>query len=266
MSVNVAPRRLLLGVFIVLAAVLLSTGYKRWKDAPASHIDVYDGFEGPSLTAVWSNDRFEPGAVSMQSDVVRTGHGAVKIVLRSRDKFEAGIKGSKDSERAELLEASRLVSREDATYEYSFSDFLPADFPIVPIRLVLAQWKQDCNGHEPCNDDGPVVALRYVAGVIRITRQEGRRQVTLFEAAQDLRGKWTAFRFRLRFTPRQSGVIQAWIDGRPVVDYQGATAYAENDATGYANPSKFYFKMGLYRDVMEQPMTIYLDEYRKKQL
>jgi len=24
--------------------------------------------------------------------------------------------------------------------------------------------------------------------------------------------------------------------------------------------------MGLYRDVMDQPMTIYLDEYRKKQL
>ena len=26
------------------------------------------------------------------------------------------------------------------------------------------------------------------------------------------------------------------------------------------------FKSGLYRDVMPQPMTIYLDEYRKKQL
>jgi hypothetical protein len=26
------------------------------------------------------------------------------------------------------------------------------------------------------------------------------------------------------------------------------------------------FRFGLYRDVMPQPMTIYLDEYRKKQL
>jgi hypothetical protein len=163
MSVPGWARHLLLVAGVVISAVVLSTGYRRWKDAPASHVDVYDGFEAPRLTALWSDDRFEPGAVKMQSGVVRAGRGAAQIVLRSRDKFEAGIKGSKDSERAELLEAARLVSREDVTYEYSFSDFLPADFPIVPVRLVLAQWKQACNGHEPCSDDSPVVALRYVA-------------------------------------------------------------------------------------------------------
>jgi hypothetical protein len=90
--------------------------------------------------------------------------------------------------------------------------------------------------------------------------------VTLFEAATDLRGKWTGFRFRLRFTPHETGVVQAWIDERQEVDYHGPTAYAGNDATGYAKPSHFYFKIGLYRDVMAQPMTIYLDEYWKKQL
>ena len=51
-----------------------------------------------------------------------------------------------------------------------------------------------------------------------------------------------------------------------MVDYKGVTAYPENVSTGYASPSLFYFKMGLYRDVMAEPMTIYIDEYSKRQL
>lgn len=51
-----------------------------------------------------------------------------------------------------------------------------------------------------------------------------------------------------------------------MIDYRGVTAYPENATTGYANPSHFYFKMAVYRDVMDAPMTIYIDEYRKKQL
>jgi hypothetical protein len=50
------------------------------------------------------------------------------------------------------------------------------------------------------------------------------------------------------------------------VDYTGATADEENSATGYASPSYFYFKMGLYRDLNAEPMTVYIDEYRKRQL
>jgi hypothetical protein len=43
-------------------------------------------------------------------------------------------------------------------------------------------------------------------------------------------------------------------------------AYPESAATGYTHPGRFYFKMGLYRDLMPEPMTIYIDEYRKKEL
>jgi hypothetical protein len=50
------------------------------------------------------------------------------------------------------------------------------------------------------------------------------------------------------------------------VDFQGANANAENETTGYPSPSVFYFKLGLYRNVMPEPMTIYLDEYRKREL
>ena len=37
-------------------------------------------------------------------------------------------------------------------------------------------------------------------------------------------------------------------------------------ASGYPEQGYIYFKMGLYRDVMQPPMTVYIDEYRKRQL
>jgi len=202
----------------------------------------------------------------MQSEVVRSGHGAAKVVVHNRDKFEAGTGGDADSERAELREASKLVSKEDKTYEYSFSMFIPPDFPIVPTRLVIAQWKQDCDSHAPCSNDSPVVAVRYSSGVLQITHQIARHRTVLFQTGEDLRGNWTDFRFQIRFTPRENGLLRVWLNGQPLVDYRGVNAYPESAATGYATPSVFYFKMGLYRDVMAEPMTIFIDEYKKTEL
>jgi len=250
----------------VAVGLIASIGYRKWARAPQSHVDVYDGFETGKLSRIWDTDRFERGAVTMQSAIVRAGHGAAKVVVRSRDKFEAGINGNRDTERAELRETSKLISKENQAYEYSFSMFVPLDFPIVPTHLVIAQWKQDCDGHAPCSDDSPVVALRYTSGVLQITHQIGRHRAALFQTGEDLRGKWTDFRFQIRFTTHEDGLLRAWLNGLPVVDYRGMTAYPESAVTGYANPSIFYFKMGLYRDVMAEPMTIYIDEYRKTEL
>ena len=249
------------------ALLLIASVWSGLTCAETQFVDVYDGFETPTLSRVWSNDRFEPGAVEMQTNIVRAGHSAAKITVRSRDKFEAGINGNKDSERAELLEAKKLVAKENVDYEYSFSEFIPADFPIVTNRLVIAQWKQYCGGdNKPCSDDSPVVAVRFVGGRLYVTRQISRHQEKLFETKDVLRGKWTDFKFQIRFTTGTNGFIKAWMNGKQVADYAGTTAYPENATTGYARPSHFYFKMGLYRDLMPEPMTIYIDEYRKRQL
>jgi hypothetical protein len=229
-------------------------------------VEVYDGFETPTLSGVWETDRMERRSLTMQSEIVRAGHSAAKIVLRSRDTFEAGVNGSKDTERDELREASRLVSKEGVTYEFAFSQYLPPNFPILATRLVLAQWKQACNGHAPCDDDSPVVALRFSSGVFQITLQTGKHREPVFETRDEIRGRWIDYRFQIRFTPTNKGFLRAWRNGTQVVNYQGPTAYPENEATGYDNPSRFYFKMGLYRDLMPEPMTLYLDEYRKRQL
>ena len=232
---------------------------------PARDVDVYDGFETKTLSKVWDTSRFEPGAVMMQSEIVRSGHGAAKITVRAHDIYEAGTKGNLPTERAELMEARELVSKEGGNYEYSFSMFIPADFPIVPTRLVIAQWKQYCPSGD-CLYDNPVIAVRYVSGVLRITHKIGAKEATLYRTEAELRNRWLDFKFQIRFSADPEGRIKAWLDNKQIVDYAGANAYPEDKQTGFAAPGWFFFKMGLYRDPMAQPMTIYIDEYRKKGL
>ena len=239
--------------------------------ASGARIDVYDGFETPSLSGLWETIRFAPGAVEMQSDVVRAGHGAMKITVRPHDMFEAGQGGDADNERDELLEARRLVAKQNIAYEYSFSMFFPRDFPIVPTRLVIAQWKQYCPGllesvSGPCSNDSPVLALRYIGGELRVTQDIDKKFVMLCRQKGEFRGRWLDFRVQARFTPHEDGRVKVWLDGKQLVDYKGVTADAESATTGYHNPSYFYFKMGLYRNLMAEPMTVYIDEYRKRQL
>jgi hypothetical protein len=230
-------------------------------------LDVHDGFETPELSKLWSADRFEPGAVTMQTNIVRAGHSAAKITVQARDKFEAGINGNKDSERAELLEAKKLVAKENVNYEYSFSLFIPTNFPVVPTRLVVAQWKQYCPDGGNCFDDSPVLAIRYISGALKITQNINSQHGTvLYQEKAEFRGRWLDFKFQTRFSPGENGQIKVWLGDKQIVDYHGVTADSENAATGYPNPSYFYFKMGLYRDVMAEPMIIYIDEYRKRQL
>lgn len=228
---------------------------------------VRDGFEGKDLSKAWAHDRFEEGAVVLESSVVRAGKQAVAITVHPNDKFEAGQNGNKNSERDELREADALISHQNVPYEFNFSMFFPADFPIVPVRLVIAQWKQYCgSATAPCEDDSPVLALRYVNGVLLVTEDLDHKQVKVYEERVDLRNHWTDFKVQARFVPAATGHVRVWINQKQVVNKTGMTADSENATTGYKSPSVFYFKMGLYRDVMQQPMTVYIDEYSKREM
>jgi hypothetical protein len=251
-------------VFGLLLLLATSVSQAETKSSPG--IDVYDGFEATGLSKVWDTDRFVAGAVTIQTNIARAGHGAARITVHANEKFEAGINGNSDSERAELLEAKKLTSRENVTYEHSFSMFIPADFPIVPKRLVIAQWKQYCPEGGNCFDDSPVLAVRYISGVLKVTQNISKKETILFEKKDEYRNRWLDFKFEVRFSTNDTGRVKAWLGDQQIVDFTGTTAYPETAETSYAHPSRFYFKMGLYRNVMAEPMTIYIDEYRKKQL
>ena len=230
-------------------------------------LNIYDGFETPTLSGLWERSRFAPEAVVMEKQVVRAGKQAVAVTVRSGNMFEEGQHGNSDSERAEIMEAHSLVAKQDEAFEYTFSMFFPRDFPIVPTRLVIAQWKQYCPaGVGACSDDSPVLAVRYIDGTLSVTQDLNKKFITLFQKKAEFRNRWLDFRVQARFAPDSTGRVKVWLDGESIVDYRGATADAENATTGYPVAGHFYFKMGLYRNIMPQPMTVYLDEYRKRRL
>lgn len=163
-------------------AILLLVGISSFaaRTQSSTPLSVYAGFETPALSEIWETSRFAPGAVAIQSSIVRAGHSALRITLNPHDVFEAGRNGNENSERDEILENRRFVSHEDISYEFSWSMYLPPDFPIVPVRLVVAQWKQYCGTDlAPCSDDSPVLAVRYIGGVLRITQGIDRKYVVL---------------------------------------------------------------------------------------
>jgi Polysaccharide lyase len=225
-------------------------------------IHVYDGFESGGISSQWTRIRMEPGSFKVQSDIVRAGRGAGEITLHSGDRREEASDDGAATERDELMEAWWLFAHMHHTYRYSFSLYLPANFPIVSTRLVLAQLEQVCEWRR-CRPQNPVLAIRYQNGELSVTRQDDSAKSTLYSTKQEIRGHWLDFRFETRFSPDQDGQIDAWLSGAPIVQYAGRTVY---QGRGYPAHGYVYFKTGLYRDEMQQPMTIYVDEYRKDEL
>lgn len=151
----------------------------------------------------------------------------------------------------------------DVNYSYSFSMFIPPDFPIVPTRLVIAQWMQLCPA-TGCIPNHPVIAVRYVAGELIVSHQVGPEKEILYHSNEEIRNRWLDFHFDIRFSQQATGRIKAWLNKKVIVDYQGWNAYTA--VGGYSTHDPFFFKMGLYRDTMREPITIYVDEYRKEEL
>ncbi len=224
---------------------------------------IYDGFEKNSLSDIWNQRLIAHGSLQIQSDIVRAGKHAVKITIHQGDLLQQTLKKDKTSERDELLEREDLWSEEGEGHSYSFSIFIPKNFPIVPTRLVLAQWKQyDQLGIALI--DNPLIALRYVDGELFITLQTTEKKTKLFQTKEDIREKWLDFDFNIKFTRAKKGSLIIFMNKHKIVSYEGITAYAEQ--YNYPKPGRFYFKMGLYRDTINQPMTAYFDEYQKKPL
>jgi hypothetical protein len=256
-------KRVLFVLVLALSTVFL-LGCSKVRLLPGA--PVQDGFESPSLSNLWETDKIIAADAVLQSRVVRSGHGALQITLHTSDVFEAGRNGDPPSERAELTEAEGLISQQGKRYSFSFSMLIPNDFPLVGKRLIIAQWKQECPRGHSCDDNAPVLAVRYVSGVLSISQTIGAHRVTLWRSSEDPRNKWLDFRFHVCFSPDSNGSIVGHLNDSLVVNYSGPTTYQENQTTGYPTPSRFYFKMGLYRDTMAEPMTIFIDDYRKELL
>ena len=205
--------------------------------------------------------KIAPHALAFEAASLKKGKTILKITIQKGDKAELGGSGQ-PTERDELCERQDQWVTEKEKHSYMFSLFIPENFPIVPVRLVLAQWKQ----YAPSKNtsiDLPLIALRYVKEKLFITLQNQEKKLILWETQENLRGQWLSFTFHITFD-REKGFFQAWLNNKQLCTYQGINAY--NEEQGYPPQGKFYFKMGLYRDSMQEPMTIYFNHFEKHRL
>ena len=214
---------------------------------------VSDDFEAGPLSSIWATKKLSPHALRHLTAPTRTGRGAIEMQVAAGDQTAVGGDGQL-TERAELREAPgvRLPMGVDAWYAFSF--YLPADFPIVETRLVLASWKQSFK--DPSKDRSPMVALRYMGGRLMVTVARDRGKRVLFGEEVDVRNRWVDMVFHLIPRADQKGRLQVWKDRRQIVDYQGALGFKKDE-------DETYFKLGLYRDHMDIPMRIVYDRFRR---
>jgi Polysaccharide lyase len=245
-------------VSLTLVALLGATAFlSRIRHRP---VHVADNFESTELSPLWMADRMVPGAFTVQHEIVRDGHHTGQMTLHPRDMLEAANDMGAATERDELLEHWRFWSQAHHTYAQSFSLYLPTDFPLVNDRLVIAQWKQVCFTVH-CHPNDPVLAIRYVNGELFITRKNDAGEVKLFSTHDEVRGQWLNFRFITRFSSGKDGLIDVSLNDKNIAHFEGVTAYHSD--LGYLSVGAFFFKMGLYRDLLPMRMTLYMDDYRK---
>ncbi|MBZ5538335.1 MAG: polysaccharide lyase [Acidobacteriia bacterium] len=118
-------------------------------------VHVYDGFDSTPLSSHWMKFKMVPGAFLTQSRVVRAGQRAGEITEHEGDLHEDATDCCAPNERDELIERWRYFSNFHQHYRYSFSLYMPPDFPVVPTRLVIAQWTQICEW-KGCRPDNPM--------------------------------------------------------------------------------------------------------------
>lgn len=219
---------------------------------PYRGAELHDGFEEDALAAFWragdaGSGRYAPGAVELTDELARAGRRSARITVREGDVEQRGDDGEL-TERAELDSGRLPVLGRDVWYGYSF--LVPRDFPTVDTRLVISQWKQaELEG-------SPLVAQRYVAGrhyaTLRDLERGGRRAD--FDLPPIERGRWHDMVWHLRARADEGGYVEVWMDGERVAGCAGPLASS-------AAAPELYHKVGLYRDRMAAPMTLYLDEY-----
>ena len=233
----------------LVIAMLILAGAGPAGSGAGAPISLADDFRG-TVGAIWRLQRVRADALTVVPDPTGPTRDVLAITLRAGDMADSGGV----TERAELSEADHLHLPTGTDVWYGFSLYLPSDFPVVDRRLVLGQWKQACGD---CSaDHSPGIANRYRNGVFSITIQDGDRRVVLFEEKSDIRGRWNHLVYHLRLTPRADGLLQAWFNGRQVTDYRGSLGYADD-------LDSVYFKIGLYRDSLAEPMRMLLARFRR---
>lgn len=194
---------------------------------------------------------------------VRAGRYAARFELRPGDHVS-------DGRRAEVRDRNNAIMGDDVWY--AISTLIPVDFTAEPGNsYVLIQWHDQQVPDTRWHDRSPPLAVRFLDGRLDVTLRhafagmqfaDNGREAILYSVPGFAKGVWHDFVYHVLWSavpdgPRL-GFVQAWLDGRQIIDYRGPVGYFDR-----VGP---YVKFGLYaRHDVRTPHVVYHDEYRRGQ-
>jgi len=143
-----------------------------------------------------------------------------------------------DRERSEIHTGSD--NYEGREYWYGWSLYLPSDFPhINPVYTAIGQFHQE--GPGPMNGCAAFLFEKSVQGLI-IDRQincRAQQEVELL-SNQELLGKWNKFEIHAKWSTKEDGYFDVYVNGELKYSFKGKTMVGE----------VIYQKYGVYRSFL----------------
>jgi hypothetical protein len=236
-----------LKIALSLGILMLLTGCR------SADWSYHDSFESERINRYWTRTWWSESG-GRDPSVAFDGDASLRVVVAEGDHRLFG-KSGQSTERSEINERHRHPIGQDVWY--SFSVYVPEDFPIEDVRVVMGQWKQTTIAL--WLKHSPAVAQRFRNGRFQITinNDDGRQYLYETGTAEDpaLLGQWTTFKYHIRFDKEDNGRLEVWMNEEQIIDYTGQIGYQGDLKTSY-------FRMGLYRDTLEAPMTVYYDDFQ----
>lgn len=183
------------------------------------------------------------------------GRESFRFEIRKGDKWLHGTSG-KGSYRSEI--STSEFAPVNSTQWYGFSQFLPRDFPNVDSRLVIAQWWANYRSQKTKDTAAPPLSLNYRNGILSVVLRYSDKdswddtdpnRTVIYENKNIFLGQWNDFVFQIRWSHKQDGFVNMWLNSKQVLSYKGPVGYN-------IGPK---FKFGLYRDDNESTQIIYFD-------
>ena len=226
-------KKALLSLLTLLAAIFFSSFVH-------SNVVFRDNFESQS-TKKWDREFCCQHSLSFERTPQienRSGSKAIRFVLKKHDR-EINI-----GKRAELALKSVPTKSE---YTYQFSLFIPEKYRLDSSFEILAQWHglPDVDLGETWRS--PPLALQTRNGNFELIRNWDDKPVTINEQrsreiislGKYTTGKWSDWKFHVKWSYESDGLIEVWQDEQPVFSKQGANTYNDQKGT--------YFKIGIYK-------------------
>ncbi|MCO5143487.1 MAG: polysaccharide lyase [Oligoflexia bacterium] len=240
-------------MFFLILSVLMTTFTHAESDVPR----VIRDFETKNFSG-WKIHRLSTkhaARIIENPDSRRYGKFAAAVTLRYGETYG-------DSWKSELSDPYYAPYEKEIWYR--ISHFLPGGFiPEKGNACTIAQWHNAAMPGVP--GGGPPLAHEVTDGRLKVFVSYS---IKPFRTGKDVinktlfkipfrRGQWHDFVYRIVWSKKGKGEIDAWHNGKYLGSYRGYLGYP-NDAAGP------YFKTGVYcKQSPRKPLTAYVDEYRR---